>query len=47
MGAFFRHNFFFIIFSEFFMCPMYGAYIVNNKQELILENLHLFKYTFI
>ena len=32
-------------FSEFSMGSMYGAYVVSYKQDLILENLHL--YTFI
>ena len=31
-------------FSEFFMGSMYGPYVVNYKQDLILENLHSFIY---
>ena len=39
MVAFFRHTFFFHHpFPECFMVSMYGAYIVNYRQDLILEN---------
>ena len=48
MGAFFRHNSFFIIlFLSLFMGSMYGSYIVNYKQVLILENLHSFIYFYL
>ena len=36
MEAFFGHNIFFIILSESIMGSVYGAYIANYKQDLIL-----------
>ena len=48
MGAFFRHNLFFHHpFSEFSKGSMYGAYVVNYKQDLILENLNSFIYFYL
>ena len=34
--------FFIVLFLSFFVGSMYGAYVVNYKQYLILENLHSF-----
>ena len=43
LGIIFFHH----PFSEFSMGSMYGACVVNYKQDLILENLHSFIYFYL